>query len=326
MQKLLYYPNFEIRDEIFLKFALLYIDEVRPIIPKRAMEDLSQSMKMVLNYTNLINPYLPNYDNGLLASCAAIDYLESNIKDYNMKYMNKRRKSKDNILYFEKYSHEFWCYCIDNKLGIPCDDGIMLDEDTIYIYMSLLAEIISKEHEIDMITDEKKYAHAAFKKFTRTNREKTEQFKCLNNLIALCIPANIEDIPLERFIALRADNKFERARKNFVKELNKVLETKNEGLEQKELYDYFQCKNEIYGLLKDIAMICCTITVGVQLYKNTRAIDNLQLDFWGNTANMVVSLDVLAKNMYEAKEYLTRIEDKRQARKYLTMLNKRMTL
>jgi len=41
MQKLLYYPNFEMKNENFLKFALLYIDEIRPIIPIRAMDDLS---------------------------------------------------------------------------------------------------------------------------------------------------------------------------------------------------------------------------------------------------------------------------------------------
>jgi len=255
-------------------------------------------MKNVIGHTNLINPYFPKYDNGLLASYAAIQYLEFCKKDYGI---NKRNKSKNGILYFEKYSWEFERYCVDNKLGEPCADGIILDEDIIYIYMSLLAEMISKENEIDMITDEMNYAHVSFKNFSRFNREKTKQFNGLNDYLKILIPANIEDIPLEQFIALRANVKFERARKNFIKELDKVLEKKGKGFEQKDLYDYFQCQDEIYGLLKDIAMVCCTITIGVQLYKNTKAIDNLQLDFWGNTANMVVSLDMLAKTCMNLK-------------------------
>ena len=33
LKSLLYYPNFEIANKTWLKFALLYIDELRPIIP-----------------------------------------------------------------------------------------------------------------------------------------------------------------------------------------------------------------------------------------------------------------------------------------------------
>lgn len=76
MHRLLYYPNFEIQDQNFLKFALLYIDEIRPIIPERARESLGDSMRNILRNTELINPYSPSYENGRLASVAAIKYLE----------------------------------------------------------------------------------------------------------------------------------------------------------------------------------------------------------------------------------------------------------
>lgn len=59
MHRLLYYPNFEIQDPNFLKFALLYIDEIRPIIPVAARRSLSDSMKNILNNTELICPYTP---------------------------------------------------------------------------------------------------------------------------------------------------------------------------------------------------------------------------------------------------------------------------
>lgn len=77
MHKLLYYPNFEIQDQNFLKFALLYIDEISPIIPENARESLSKPMRDILRNTELINLYSPNYENGYLASVAAIKYLNN---------------------------------------------------------------------------------------------------------------------------------------------------------------------------------------------------------------------------------------------------------
>ena len=76
MHRLLYYPNFEIQDENFLKFALLYIDEIRPIIPRGVESSLSGSMKDIIKSTDLIKPYAPDYTQGDLASEAAIKHLE----------------------------------------------------------------------------------------------------------------------------------------------------------------------------------------------------------------------------------------------------------
>ena len=56
MHRLLYYPHFEIQDQNFLKFALLYIDEIRTIIPEIARETLGDPMKNILKNTDLINP------------------------------------------------------------------------------------------------------------------------------------------------------------------------------------------------------------------------------------------------------------------------------
>ena len=39
---------------------------------------------------------------------------------------------------------------MENGLGKRCHEGILLNEDVAYTYMSILAEIISKEMEIDI--------------------------------------------------------------------------------------------------------------------------------------------------------------------------------
>lgn len=74
MHRLLYYPNFEIQDQNFIKFALLYIGEIWPIIPNGYRELLSDPMQSILRNTDLINPYASNYENGYVASQAAIKY------------------------------------------------------------------------------------------------------------------------------------------------------------------------------------------------------------------------------------------------------------
>lgn len=166
MHKLLYYPNFEIQEQNFLKFALLYIDEIRPIIPECAKETLSDSMQNILRNTDLINPYAPNYESGYVASVAAIKYLEE--KNIAERYGVFRQRNTDlrrnYTLYADKYTYEFENYCLENGFAERCNEGILLNEDVAYAYMSILAEIISKETETDMITDNIKYADNTLKK------------------------------------------------------------------------------------------------------------------------------------------------------------------
>ena len=86
-----------------------------------------------------------------------------------------------------------------------------------------------------------------------------------------------ERTTLEKFIDLRLDNRFEMARRNFVAELNRIL-------------DYFVCNS------------CSRCTF-----------------FW-DVGNLGISLDTFMQHGYAAKEYMERIEGKRQARKYLARI------
>ena len=79
MNDLIYYPGFEIADQRCLKFALLYLDRIRPIIPDRVTygsEYISDSFRRVMNETNLIDPYSPNYHEGRIASIQACEEIE----------------------------------------------------------------------------------------------------------------------------------------------------------------------------------------------------------------------------------------------------------
>ena len=74
MKDMIYYPGFETRDENWLKFALLYFDTLRPIIPYTSYSEkryLSDTFQYVMREADLIKPYRPKFAEGLRASTLA---------------------------------------------------------------------------------------------------------------------------------------------------------------------------------------------------------------------------------------------------------------
>lgn len=64
MKDMIYYPGFEVRDKTWLKFALLYFDCLRPIIPTTIAPErdyISDSFCIIMDETDLIQPYRPEY-------------------------------------------------------------------------------------------------------------------------------------------------------------------------------------------------------------------------------------------------------------------------
>lgn len=60
MKDMIYYPGFETKDENWLKFALLYFDTLRPIIPYTICSEkkyLSGTFQYVMGETDLIRPW-----------------------------------------------------------------------------------------------------------------------------------------------------------------------------------------------------------------------------------------------------------------------------
>ena len=84
-----------------------------------------------------------------------------------------------------------------------------------------------------------------------------------------------------------------------------------------DLNDVMECKREMYGLIRELFVSCAAVAVGVHSFGNMCAAEVATLDFWGNVG---ISLDTIKQHCYEARAYATRIESKRQARKYLTRL------
>lgn len=174
MRDIIYYPGFEVKDESWLKFALLYFDVLRPIIPYTIRSErtyLSATFQQIMDETDLIRPYRPDYEEGICASILTCEHFEKYLRtpdryrsyfgyggfaDYTERWKNP--KYQDCVLFEGKYSKEFFDFCIENRLANSCDEGIVISSELAFIYMSLLADTISKNKEFEMITDVKKYS------------------------------------------------------------------------------------------------------------------------------------------------------------------------
>lgn len=64
---------------------------------------------------------------------------------------------------------------LEKELGRRCDEGIMISQDVAYAYMCILADIMSKEMEMDMITDRIEYADSSLIMSNRIYREIVRQ-------------------------------------------------------------------------------------------------------------------------------------------------------
>lgn len=324
MKSLLYYPGFEIQDENFLKFALLYLDEIRPIIPACVNKNmLNDSMKQILQDTDLIYPYEPTYNDGFVASVLAISYLEhmnyKNIRNPINRGIRSNVEVQNYTLYSDKYIHEFETFCLKNDLGRECNEGICVSSNIAYIYMSILADVISRENEMETITDFEQYADPLLSRPIRY-KENIKKINTLRREIQFHMPVDMRRIPLDNFIKLRTDEKFNVARKSFVKELNKVLDRKDVDLNSIDFYDYLECKKELFGLIENVFVFCAALAVGIQSFESICVKPNNTLHFWGGIGNIALSAAELRHRTLEIKEYIEGLEGKKQARRYLAKI------
>lgn len=245
MKDMIYYPGFETRDENWLKFALLYFDTLRPIIPYTFYSQkkyLSDTFRYVMEEADLISPYQPEYEEGVCASILACEEFEKFLlrpERYGAYFYGsksgahiekwKNQNYQDCTLFSGKYSKTFFDFCIKNNIATPCQEGIRISNDLAFVYMSILADIISKRHEYEMITDVQKYSRYLINRDLTVSTENQKRIKVSQNNIAFSLPANLEHIPLERFVQLRKDRSFNTARKAYMSQIEQLIAHQESG-------------------------------------------------------------------------------------------------
>ena len=243
MKSMIYYPGFEVKDEAWLKFALLYFEELRPIIPNmyvRENEYLSQTAIKIMNDTNLIRPYNPDYEEGNCASIIACEKFEQYL-NHPERYLSlfSHSRSFDLIgnwrsprlqncrLYEGKFSPVFFDFCLKNGLATSFKHGILISNDLAFAYMSFLADIIAKRQGLEMFTDISKYNTLLETNDTIMSRTQNLHYKIAKTQIEFAIPCHIEDIPMNQIIKLRKNRDFENCRRAYAYEMKKYLKLRD---------------------------------------------------------------------------------------------------
>lgn len=269
MREMVYYPGFDVKDKTWLKFALLYFDCLRPIIPQEASWDYKPStkaMELVIAKSDLINACEPTYIEVNKASRSAIDYFDAKPEIWHSMTKEFGRNFRYTHVNREKFNAEFFNYCVKNKIGIESDRGILLPEDIAFGYMSLLANGISEARGLDMITDNSRQ-NWLVSDITHSRREHSRwldlETKLVQDVYECVIPKDLRSIKLEDIINLRKNPDFSELRRAFMAQIEKNIDLREEGKYIDIVEDAESIKNELFKIMSSVLKVVIPTTVTI---------------------------------------------------------------
>lgn len=267
MQNALYYPGIEIKNESWLKFALIYFETLNFIVPTSQKNNLSDLTKKIKNESNLYHEIKIEDSYKKKATEITIeiskDILENPqryekiLKISQIRSKLKNKNTHDFLLYGEKYPDDFYDYCYSKKILTPDSKGIYINETLGNLYMTIFANEISKNKEIDMITDNKNmYKVMPLINSLSLNSNTHDDIENIikDNKIDLPLPANLDTFEIDEIIKIRNSNGYMEALKGFHNTLNTYLKDNvNDNFgnyldQKKDLSDFF------YSLIPDFLL------------------------------------------------------------------------
>lgn len=337
MKELIYFPGFEVRDETWLKFALLYFDKLRPIIPDMPFdrnEYLSDSFLSIMNETDLITPYRPQYSEGHCASVLACEEFEKYLnhperyggffsrpqaKELRNKWKNFRYQTY--TLFEGKYTSVFFDFCIENKIATPCKEGMRISEDLSFVFMSFLADIISKNNDLEMITDVRKYATLVLRNNENIVAHTKQSLKIAQNNIEFSIPSNLHSIPIEDIIRLRKQRSFNECRKAFMGEIQRLIDSKENAQTNYSFAEYLSYKKDFIKICEhSFDMVAAATVSAYSFIELTNGIQGPEIMLAIATAYMDYRA---AKDAFtEVLQFVEQLKNKHMVRKYIAHIGK----
>ncbi|USK64046.1 hypothetical protein [Peribacillus frigoritolerans] len=326
MKSLIYYPTFEINNINWLKFALLYIKELNPIIPNTGKSSLNPNFIEFMNNNNLIKPYQPRYREGVNASLEAASEIETILRYPNrfIRYLETSNILEDwrNInnqnyeIYSDKYSNVWDQFCVDSGIGHSSSKGIKVSEDVAIIYMSILANTIAEGRGVSAITDNKKYNNLLLA-LRQTDKIDQQKITLASDVINLKLPRALEEIPLSEFINLRQKDSFNRKLMAFHSTLDSYLDSLEEDASTADYLDSLQYSiKELTSEIVVFGLSSISVGLGVWFAVNDKNITNLEV------LKEVSSIGGLVGGVASIKNIRKKTETKRFGRKFLSDLTK----
>lgn len=271
MNELLYYPGFEINDTRWLKFALLYLDNIKTIIPNEADEIISGQYQLIERETNLLERYRPRFEETEKSSNDTIEllqkYLSNPVRHFGI--LGKvnvvdywRQQSNQNFeLFSSKFSFYFENFCMENGFGHRTLNGIMIPNQLGLIYMSVLAHNIGSRNNISVITDiEEERSLSSLNKDTWAYNRKFNELKSVKKIIELNLPANIDEISINDIINFRDNQRYQQRLQSFKQAVNELNNLKDGRLNESNFFEIIKHIEESKaGLFSDLLEFGTTV-------------------------------------------------------------------
>jgi len=278
MNEYIYYPGFEVHDPNWLKFALLYLNKLDPIIPFSGDPHLSEQWKRISNETDLLDIHRPEVKEGRVATLDAVDQMDKILMHperyefiFNTPNIVERWRNPSNQtwpLFGEKYSHTWEKFCLQNRIARHSDHGLRLPREVCLIYMSILAQCIADYKGVPPITDYKQLDQ--FSIFTRqATPQENDIINTAQSIIQLEIPRNLNELSVEKFIEIRKREGFKDKQGAFHIELNKFIKSIEEGKKIEDFSDFLgstwsDFREDIFGIGVGVASFSLGVWIFLQ--------------------------------------------------------------
>jgi len=245
----LYYPYININNKNWIKHAMLFWGNVSRIVPSSVEPSDSEDIIKIKHETGFIKDYNPeSYDTAdafYQFSRELRPFLESD-RFFNDRYFNeprgrgrymrnyqdKRRffsemlRDNGTYIHIEKMNPELREYLFDLGIAIPGEHGwdnwIKIDNEVGLLYMTYFARSISHNNSLPVLTDIEQSFSASnyFDSSISSDYNEEFEYKLGNLLIESIVPANINDVPLDKIIEIRT--KYDAERTGFFNEVSNL--------------------------------------------------------------------------------------------------------
>lgn len=327
MQKLIYYPNFESTNLNWLKFALLYVDKLQPIIPPEGDRARSDLYRHLMDSTDLIDVHRPRYEESYNSTLDAIQVVETIMRapiryDWKFRHHNivsiwQNPDKQEYKLYEQKFSYDWEAFCIENGFAQRTDGGVLISEALGNLYMTILANTIAEAKNISPITDKANIdSLSVFAK--RKAPVITEKAEFAQSVISLKLPAGLSNIHIDDIINLRNSKNFRDSLKAFHSE----LESFQTGVENGTAEQFIERYNNVYSAFIENMLVFGTdatiFGLGVALL--LQAPEYTDTKFFKEVVAAGAGLTV--KSTYSLNKTWANTKSKRHCRRYIANLTK----
>ncbi|WP_435577897.1 hypothetical protein [Gilvibacter sp.] len=321
MKKFIYYPNLEPPNTEWLKFSILYMEKFESIVPYDRRHLISDEYNRLLNETDLVEMYSPEYMQSERATIKSIEEAQKFLQNpygrgplmnrINIERSWRTERNWTYQIFTEKFSPQFSEFCESERIGIRNGQGLMLPKELAFIFMTHLAQEISYERNGSIITDSVEFDN--YSNFSRVyNPGVRNRNKFMKGIINLLVPANISEISFDRLIEFRNRNREHISA--FNNQISLLEDSIGNGITEREFINSF---NQVYSeLTREI------ILMGIGLasipFATYMLINNPQALTAEYTKEILGAIGISAAGTYAIKRALFDTRERRLCKKYFT--------